>query len=198
MASCYLGSVRGQTPVSTARPELCCPPCWEWTYRLDEVTLLEGNATHSEVQVIQAPLQLEQFPSHRDLHYGIFVDLDDKVAFQLFHRDLKGSGRGVRWMFTSVEPHSRSAGSSAPDLSAGHAMLPVLRSVTHETMLVSPRPRAPDLRGNNVQVIWSRKSDLRRTHYITCVQEELNLANGLGSPHTLLSSEEVTTVALPS
>lgn len=75
-------------------------------------------------------------------------------------------------------------------------MLPVFRSLTHETMLVSPGPREPDLRGNNVQVIWSRKSDLRRLHNITCVQEELNLAHGLGSPYALLSSEEVTTVAL--
>jgi hypothetical protein len=51
-----------------------------------------------------------------------------------------------------------------------------LRSLTHETMLVSTGPRVPDLRGNNVQVIWSRKSDLTRPHHVTCVQEELNLS----------------------
>lgn len=70
-------------------------------------------------------------------------------------------------MVTSVRPQSVSSGSSAPDLSARHAMLPVFRA--HETMLVSPGPRPPDLRGNNVQVIWFRKSDLTRPHHVTCV-----------------------------
>lgn len=118
LATVRLGlSYRGN-PCSIARPELRPPPCQEWTYRLDQVTLLEGNTTHSEVQMIQAPLQLEQLPCYCDLHDGIFVDLDDEVTFQLFHRDLKGPGRRVKRVVTSVRPQSRSAGSSAPDPSA--------------------------------------------------------------------------------
>lgn len=85
-----MGSATGQTPVGTAKPELRPPLCREWTYRLDELTLLEGDAAHGEIQVIEAPLQLKQLPGYRDLHYGIFVDLDDKVTFQLFHGDLEG------------------------------------------------------------------------------------------------------------
>lgn len=85
-----------QTPVGPAKPELHPAPCREWTYRLDELTLLEGNAAHGEIQVIEAPLQLKQLPSYRDLHYSIFVDLDDKVTFQLFHGDLEGVRRGGR------------------------------------------------------------------------------------------------------
>lgn len=58
---------------------------------MHEVFLLEGDAPHGQVQMVQSSVQLEQVPSHGDLHHSVLVHLDHQVPLKLLDRDLRST-----------------------------------------------------------------------------------------------------------
>ena len=58
---------------------------------MHEVFLLEGDAPHGQVQMVQSSVQLEQVPSHGDLHHGVLVHLDHQAPLKLLDRDLRST-----------------------------------------------------------------------------------------------------------